>query len=181
METLKGQEVFEQRLAEEGLTLDEARLRLKKDMIASRVANQVTNSVPTRAEHVNARHIIVHTEEEGQQILNQIRAGADFAALAQAYSQDAFTRDRGGDLGYFPRGILTSPEVENAAFSLQPGQVSDLIQSNQGYHIVQVVDRVADMEINAVNLKLLKDNALDQWLKSIEAQAEVERFVPTTP
>lgn len=174
-----GQEEFDQRLADEGLTLEMMRAELKTQMIVSRMAEEVANAVPTEMEHVNARHIVVPTEEEARQILGQIQAGADFAALAEAYSQDAFTREQGGDLGYFPRGILTSPEVEDVAFSLQPGQVSDVVQSSIGYHIVQVVDRVDSMEVSPENLRLLKETAVRKWIDDLWAQAEIQRFIET--
>jgi len=176
-----GQETFDERLANEGLTLEEARAQLKDEMTASRMMEQVVAAVPEHTEQVHARHIVVGTEEEAHQILTQIKTGADFATLARAYSQDVFTRDRGGDLDYFPRGILTSPEVETAAFDLQPGQVSDVIKSELGYHIIQVVDRVSDMEISPENLRQLKDKAAREWIAGLWAAADVERFISATP
>lgn len=172
-----GQGAFDQRLNSEGLTLDEARYQIWRSMMVGKIIDQVTLAVPTRAEHVRARHILVDTEAGAQQLLAQIQAGADFGALAQAYSQDPYTRDRGGDLGYFPRGILTSSEVEDAAFALQPGQVSGVVQSALGYHIIQVVDRAPDMEIDPDNLRLLRDSARDRWVADLWAQAHIERFV----
>ncbi len=172
-----GQEAFDERLEREGLTLEEMRAQLKVQLLASRMAERVVENVPERALHVNARHIVVDSEAEAQRLLEQIRAGADFAALAREYSQDAFTRERGGDLGYFPRGILTSQKVEDVAFELQPGQVSDVIESELGYHIVQVLDRVEDMEVSPENLRMLKDKAARQWLDDLWDEAEVERFV----
>ncbi len=176
-----GQEALDQRLIAEGLTLAELKADLKREMTASQVVEQIVTAVPASAEHVNARHIVVGVEQEARQILTQIQTGADFAALAQAYSQDAFTRDRGGDLGYFPRGVLTSPEVEAVAFDLQPGQVSDVVQSALGFHIVQVLDRVAEMEVSPENLRLLKDKAVREWLDALWAQADIQRYVATTP
>ncbi|MDY0020031.1 MAG: peptidylprolyl isomerase [Anaerolineae bacterium] len=176
-----GQEAFEQNLSTQGLTLEALPGILKAQMITTRMAETIIASVPAKTEHVNARHIVVSTEEEGRQILNQLQAGADFAALAQAYSKDEFTRDRGGDLGYFPQGILLSAEVEDAAFSLQPGQVSDLIQSSLGYHIVQVLDRVPDMEVSADNLRMLQEKAVRDWLEGLRAGADIQRFVTASP
>ncbi len=176
-----GQETFEQNLNAQGLTMEELPGVMKTQMIATRMAESVIASVPAKTEHVNARHIVVSTEEEGRQILNQLQAGADFAALAQLHSKDEFTRDRGGDLGYFPKGILLSSEVEAAAFSLQPGQVSDLIQSSLGYHIVQVLDRVPDMEVSADNLRMLQEKAVRDWLEGLRASADIQRFVTASP
>lgn len=172
-----GQEAFDERLGREGMTLDEMRSQLKVQLLASRMAEKVVSEVPTEMVHVNARHIVVETEEEAQRLREQIEAGADFAALAQEHSKDTFTRERGGDLGYFPRGILISSEVEDAAFSLQPGQVSEVIESELGYHIVQVLDRVEEMEVSPENLRMLKDRAAREWLDNLWAQAEIERYV----
>lgn len=173
-----GQAALDERLMQEGLTLEQMRQDLYQEMTASRMIEHVIAAVPTRAEHINARHILLATQAEAEQVLTQLRAGADFAALAQRYSQDTYTRDRGGDLGYVPRGILTAPEVETAAFSLQSGQISDVIHSSLGYHIVQVVDRVPDQEISAENLRLLRDRFVREWLDGLRQQADIEVFIP---
>jgi parvulin-like peptidyl-prolyl isomerase len=101
--------------------------------------------------------------------------------LARTYSQDTSTRDSGGDLGFFPRGILVAPEVEDAAFALQPGQSSGVVTSALGYHIVQVIERDPARSVNAENLRLLQDRAVQQWIEQLWSQAAVERFVETAP
>ena len=172
-----GQAAFDERLAAEGLTLEEMRANLKVQLLASKLTELVVSQVPTKALHVNARHILVATREEAEQLRTQVQAGADFAALARANSLDSFTREQGGDLGYFPRGVLLSTEVEEAAFRLQPGQVSEVIASDLGYHILQVLDRVEEMEISAENLRDLKDKASRKWLQELRDQAEIETFI----
>ncbi len=176
-----GEEAFGQWLVDQGMSLEDFRKRLRSDTIATRMANRAVESVPTHAEHIHARHILVNTEAEARQILSQLQAGGDFVSLARTYSQDVSTRDTGGDLGFFPRGILTSPEVEAAAFDLQPGQISDVIQSGMGYHIVQVIERVPDMEIDPENLRLLREKASRAWLEELRATANIQRFVSSTP
>lgn len=173
-----GQVALEERLQQEGLSLEQMRQELHQEMTASRMIEHVVAAIPTHAEHINARHILMATQDEADRVLAQLRAGADFAALAQRYSQDTYTRDRGGDLGYVPRGILTAPEVETAAFSLQSGQISDVIHSSLGYHIVQVMDRVPDQEISAENLRLLRDRNVREWLDALRKQADIEIFIP---
>jgi peptidyl-prolyl cis-trans isomerase D len=99
-------------------------------------------------ERVRARHILFDTtgrdeqavRQEAEAVLEQAREGADFEALAREHSDDTGTRDRGGDLDYFPRGQMV-PEFETAAFALAPGQLSDLVRSQFGFHIIQLVDR----------------------------------------
>jgi parvulin-like peptidyl-prolyl isomerase len=157
------------------------RAKLRGDMMATKMATRIAESIPLRAEHVHARHVLLNTEEEARQILSQLQAGADFATLAQTYSQDVSTRDSGGDLGFFPQGVLTSAEVESAAFALQPGQISDVIASPLGYHIVQTVERTADMETAPENLRLMRDQAVRVWLDGLHATANIQRFVAPTP
>jgi parvulin-like peptidyl-prolyl isomerase len=145
------------------------------------MTQRIVEGVPTTAEHVHARHILVDTSSEAERILAQLQAGADFAALARAHSQDTSTRETGGDLGFFPRGILVAPEVEEAAFALQPGQVSGVVSSALGYHLVQVVERDPDRPVSPESLRLLQDRAVQEWIEGLWAQAVVERFVQTTP
>jgi len=176
-----GDEAFEGWLQSEGLSLDEMRVKLHSDMVATKMATQIAESIPSQAEHIHARHILVNTEEEARQILSQLQAGEDFATLARSYSQDISTRDAGGDLGVFPLGVLTSPEVESVAFSLQPGQLSDVIASPLGFHIVQTVERIADMEIAPENLRLMRDQAVQNWLDHLHSTADIQRFVTPAP
>ena len=176
-----GQAAFDERLANEGLTSEEMHAHLRTQLLASRLTEKVVSQVPVKTLHVNARHILVATREEAVQLLTQIQAGADFAALARVNSLDSFTRDQGGDLDYFPRGILLSPEVEEAAFRLQPGQVSAVISSELGYHIIQVLDRVEDRAVSAENLRNLRDKASRQWLDELREQADIQIFVVLEP
>ena len=176
-----GDESFNEWLEKEGMTLDEMRERLRSDMTATQMANQVAESVPTVAKHVHARHILVDTLEEAQRIRNQILAGGDFESLARTYSQDISTRDVGGNLGFFPAGILTSTEVEQAAFALEPGQVSEVITSNLGYHVVQVVSIEPEREIDPESLRLLRDTAVREWLDNLKLSGDVQIFVQYRP
>ncbi|MDF1512508.1 MAG: peptidylprolyl isomerase [Anaerolineae bacterium] len=176
-----GEEAFTEWLEKEGMTLEEMRERLRSDMVATQMANQVAESVPTIAGHVHARHILVDTKEEAEAIRNQILAGGDFEALARTYSQDISTRDVGGNLGFFPIGVLTSTEVEQAAFSLEPGQVSEVISSNLGFHIVQVVAREQEREIDPESLRLLRDKAVREWLDDLKSSGDIQIFILDTP
>jgi parvulin-like peptidyl-prolyl isomerase len=176
-----GDEAFSDWLEKEEMTLEEMRERLRSDMIATQMANQIAESVPSTAKHIHARHILVDSMEEAQSIRNQILAGGDFETLARTYSQDISTRDVGGNLGFFPAGVLTSFEVEQAAFQLEPGQVSEVISSNLGYHIVQVVSSEPNREIDPENLRLLRDKAVREWLDNLKSSGDIEIFILDTP
>jgi peptidyl-prolyl cis-trans isomerase D len=104
----------------------------------------------SQPEQVRASHILLNTEgkdeaavrAKAEDLLAQIKAGADFAALAKANSQDPASASKGGDLDYFGRGRMV-PEFEAVAFSLPVGQLSDLVKTQYGFHIIKVTDKKA--------------------------------------
>ncbi|MCS7282967.1 MAG: peptidylprolyl isomerase [Anaerolineae bacterium] len=171
------QEAFQERLERSGMTLQDLQVQLRAELLRARVLERAQATVPERAEQVHARHILVDTRERAEALLGQIQAGADFAQLARIYSQDESTRDAGGDLGWFPRGILLAPEVEEMAFNLQAGQVGPVVQSQFGFHIVQTLERKQDEPISPEHRQLLQDRAVQRWLESLWNQATIERFV----
>ena len=91
-------------------------------------------------EQVHAMHILMADLATAQQVEKELIEGTDFAALAAKYSTDAGSKAAGGDLGWFERGKMV-PEFEDAAFSLQPGETSEPVQTQYGYHIIRVVER----------------------------------------
>ena len=96
-----GEESFRAKLEERGETYEEAWQKVRSGLIVAAMNQYISEAVPTVTEHIHARHILVDTAEEAERIHAQLEAGADFAALAKAYSQDPNTRETGGDLGFF--------------------------------------------------------------------------------
>lgn len=92
------------------------------------------------AEEINARHILVETEEEARSIIEELDGGADFAELAKEHSTDGSAAN-GGDLGYFQRGQMV-PAFEEAAFALEPGSYTqNPVESQFGWHVIKVEDK----------------------------------------
>ncbi len=172
-----GDAAFQQNLAAMGQTQAEARLSQKAGMLTNAMRDRVIASISNTAEQVHARHILVDSEATAQALLAQIQAGVDFAQLAQQSSQDNLTRDHGGDLDWFPRGWLPAKEVEDAAFALQPGQVSGVVHSAFGYHILQVIERDPARLLTSDQRVQLQRQAMDNWLAGLRAAAHVEIFV----
>ena len=103
-------------------------------------------------EQIRARHILLKADKaadpqkalvvqkEAQALLEKIKTGSDFASLAKKYSQDEATASAGGDVGFFKRGAMVGP-FEQVAFGLQPGEVSDIVETQFGYHIIKLEER----------------------------------------
>lgn len=179
-----------------------------REMVESRV--QVTDAdLKASFEEVKARHILIRPSEEkkrveadykkrnqqlpanldadalarqrAEQLLAQLRKGADFAKLASQFSDDKGSAKQGGDLGWFKRGTMV-PEFEQVAFALKPGQLSEIVKTNYGYHIIQVTDRrsrmPADFDKNkekyrAQELQNRKARAWPAYLEELRKQAQI--------
>jgi parvulin-like peptidyl-prolyl isomerase len=125
---------------------------------------------------------LLNTKAEADAVLAQLRAGADFAVLAQRYSKDTITSAGGGDLGWFPRGGLFDAALEKAAFDLQPGQISGVVQSDLGggqlvYHIVQVIERDPARALSDDALLTARRMAFQRWLDDLKVATKIERAV----
>jgi peptidyl-prolyl cis-trans isomerase D len=125
----------------------------------------------TTPEQVKASHILLKTEgkddaavkKQAEELLAKVKGGADFADLATKFSEDEGSRAKGGDLGFFPQGQMV-PEFDKVAFSLPPGQISDLVKSQFGYHIIKVIEK-----------KPASKRTLDEVRAQIEDQLKTQR------
>jgi hypothetical protein len=170
-----GEESYRRWLEENHFTATTFQQALINEMLAAKMIEEILSTVSTTELHANARHILVATQAEAEALRQEIVAGADFAELAVLYSMDLSTRPAGGDLGWFTRGTLTMPSVEEIVFQLQPGEISDVIASELGFHIVQLVgleDRLLSYE--ALSRKQLQ--SVENWLDEKWEQAEIEIF-----
>jgi parvulin-like peptidyl-prolyl isomerase len=158
-------------------TADEFRAALAADLLRARMAEQATAALPTTAEQVHARAVLVTAEDTAQTVLAELQAGADFATVALNYSRDLSSRAAGGDLGWFPRGVLTVPEVEEAAFALQPGETSGIVASSLGFHIVQTIERDPARSLSPAAQQTLRAAAFTAWLDEQVAAAAIEPLV----
>jgi peptidyl-prolyl cis-trans isomerase D len=132
------------------ILLDRDQARLKISVPPSDIQRYYNDNIQQyqSQEQVKASHILLKTEgkdeaavrKQAEEVLKEVKSGGDFAALAKKYSEDEGSKANGGDLDYFARGRMV-PEFENVAFTLQPGQVSDLVKSQFGFHIIKVIDK----------------------------------------
>jgi peptidyl-prolyl cis-trans isomerase D len=132
------------------LLIDRDQIRAKTIVTPGEIQQFYNDNIQdySSPEQIRASHILLKTEgkdeaavrTQAEELLKQVKSGADFAALATKFSEDEGSKANGGDLDYFSRGRMV-PEFENAAFALEPGQVSDLVKSQFGFHIIKVADK----------------------------------------
>ena len=135
-------------------------------------------------EEVHARHVLVNTEEEAQAAIDRLDAGEDFATVAQELSIGPSGPD-GGDLGFFKKEDMV-PEFSDAAFALQPGEISGPVQSPFGWHVIRVEERrqaeAPPLEQVAGQLSnQIAQEIVGQRIEDLRADAEIEMLLPEPP
>jgi hypothetical protein len=152
---------------------DYERLIVRPALARQKITEILEGEVPARAEQVHAAHILVATEDAARAALDRINGGEDFGAVAREVSTDTATAGSGGDLGWFPRSVMVEPFTE-AAFALQPGEISGLVQTEFGWHIIKVLEREDDRPLTLSTLQSLKGQAFTKWLQDRRDEADVE-------
>jgi len=175
-----GREKLLASIAADKMSEAEWRAGVRNALVTNKIRDVVTRGVPTATEMVHARHILVTDLNTANTIAAQLKAGSDFAKLAAQYSLDLTTKTNGGDLGWFPRGQLLQKSVEDAAFVLQPSQISGPIQSDLGFHIIQVTERAKDRPIDPQTRAQLQEAVFEAWVASLVKQANIVRY-PAQP
>lgn len=180
-----GEGAFEAWLASNQWTEAQFREALAFEMLTERLAALVTADVPDATEQVRARYIQVDDPQLANSLREQIVEGADFAELARQHSLDRATGEVGGDLGYFPEGSLLVPEIEQAAFTLEPGEVSEVIAgtladgSQTTYYLVQTVEVDPARPLSPNLRAALLQERFEAWLAEEWSSAEIIRFLET--
>jgi peptidyl-prolyl cis-trans isomerase C len=173
---LGGNEAMGAWLAASGYSLEGFKSALTEEMLAAKMIDQIVAEAPEVSLQVHARHILVASGEEAQRIRDLLLSGEDFADLARQYSLDTSTRPAGGDLSWFPRGYLLIPEVEEAAFSLQPGEISEVVTSTLGFHIIQTLE-VMERELKPEPYRQLREQMVEAWLSAHRQAGEIQIFI----
>lgn len=158
-----------------GLTEQEYRDIVAVALLREKLRQVLADKVPTTAEQVHIRRILLDSEEEANKVLEELKAGADFAELARKYSKDEVTKDDGGDMGWFPRGVLEKT-VEDIAFALQVGRFSEVLKTSEGYEIIKVEAHEMERELDPAYLAQRKAAALDNWLAKARNSDRVENL-----
>ncbi|MCA9882935.1 MAG: peptidylprolyl isomerase [Anaerolineae bacterium] len=147
----------------------------RKALLAQRVRDAVLAPLNGDIVQVHARHIVVRTEQQANDILARLENGEAFETLAQELSIDVTTKDRGGDLGWFTANELMDERLSDVAFGLEPGQIAGPIPTLIGYHVIQVIER-AERPVEPERLPLLMENVFMSWLDGQFRAAIIERY-----
>jgi len=165
------------RSAVKGFSEDDYRDWVTQSILREQLGEALAAEVPTADEHVHAYHILVEDEETAAEVLEKLEAGGDFAELVAQYSKDEDTVDKGGEIGWLAKDqVGTLPvKVVEAAFGLQPGEFSEVIDSYLGYHVVTIDERQADYPLDEATLESRQALAFDKWLAQAREAATIER------
>ena len=171
------------RVLMEAMLTDTAKAAVTDDAM-HKVYDEAVKQMPSE-EEVHARHILVASEDEAKAIEDQLKKGADFAALAKEKSKDPGAAD-GGDLGYFTKDQMV-PEFADAAFKLDKGQISDPVHTQFGWHIIKVEDKRTKPtptfdQVKSQLSNYVEHRAQAEMVDNLRKSATIERLdKPTAP
>jgi len=168
-----------------GVTEATIRSAYENQLLREKLLDVITADTPPTEEQVWARHILVADKGKAATVMALLNDGSDFGKLAQEFSTDTGSGAKGGDLGWFGKGAMVA-EFENAAFSMKVGEISEPIQSQFGYHIIQVLGH-DNIPLNASQYEEKRQTAFTEWLTKTREAADITIFdvwkerVPTAP
>lgn len=190
------EEQFNAALQQYGMTIDDLKSQLEMQVEIRKILLPKTNVTDeqiqkyfnenkqqfNKGEEVEASHILVATEKEANEVIQQLKNGADFATLAKEKSTDPGSKDKGGALGYFGKGAM-DPAFEQASFKLKVGETTQKpVKSSFGYHVIKVTGhkeaQTATLEKEKDNIKkTLQDQAIQsmsaQWMSDLRSKAKI--------
>ncbi|MUG44065.1 peptidylprolyl isomerase [Paenibacillus woosongensis] len=188
-------EMLEQMLQQYGMTMDDLKQDSEMNVMITKLLEDKTNVTEDEVkqtfetykesfntpEQVRASIILVETEDEANEVIQQLKDGKDFAELAKDKSLDTFTKDSGGDTGFFERGQV-EPAVEEAAFKLKQDEVSGAVKTDEGYKVIKLTDRKeakeGTLEENKEEIRkgLVAQQVQElfgDWYSELESQAKI--------
>ncbi len=152
-----------------GYTQESFQQAFGRAIAAAWMRDQIIFDVSSTAEQVHARQILLYNSNDAENVYDQLQSGTDFATLAAQYDPMA-----SGDLGWFPRGYLTVPELDGPIFLLQPGEYTQIIETILGFHIVQIIDRDPQRPLSPGAFQTLQVQTVENWLMERRSQSDIQ-------
>lgn len=157
-----------------GINVNEQNLRkyMHNYLLGQKVREEVIKDIPREQEQVWVRHILVQTQPEALIALNRLNQGEDWAVVVADVSIDTSNKDNGGDLGWFPRGRMV-PSFEDVAFKLKPGEISDPVESDYGWHVIQMIGK-ATLPLSDDEFAGAQEIEYENWLQNLRDSADIK-------
>ena len=173
VEALGGEMEFENWLLENAYTQQSFDKVLVSAIKGAWMRDRILEDVPVSAEQVHARQILLYNSDQADQVLSELNSGREFATLLAVY--EPVTQ---GELGWFPKGYLPHPAIEEAAFDLQPGEYSQVIETSVGFHIIQVMERESDRPLSPEARLVWQERALQDWVAMQREESNIVILIP---
>ena len=161
-------------LAEYDLSKEDIEKLIYNQLLTDKVFDKITEDLVPEQEQVWARHILVEDIDTADEVLAKLDEGEDWTDLAAEYSQDTSNKDSGGDLGWFSKGDMVG-EFEESAFSLDIGEISEPVETEFGYHIIQVLGHEV-RSLSASEFLSYRQKVYTEWLDSLNTEETVQKF-----
>jgi foldase protein PrsA len=136
--------------------------------------------IATETKQVHLYDILVGNEGNATEVLNRLQNGEDFATVAQELSTDEASKPYGGDLGWLPRGILSyyiDPQLDQYAFSLEVGNISEPIKTTKGYYVIKVSEIEENRPVDDQYREILAASELDKWLNELMGASNIKDYL----
>jgi foldase protein PrsA len=186
---------FNEFLKGQSMDLDYFKQSVKKELTVNKLTDKLAGNIAVTDEEVNAyydthqnefmsvkaSHILLDTKEEAEKMLVRVKAGENFGELAKQNSKDPSAKENSGDLDYFRHGDMVEP-FEKAAFALKPGEISEIVQTDFGFHIIKVEDSKLDKfedvkeQLKGSMLSDKKSGEYEKQLEEMRKNAKIEKF-----
>lgn len=190
------EEKFNEFLKGQSMDLEYFKQSVKKELTISKLTDKLTGNLAVTDEEVRvyydthqneflsvkASHILLDTKEEAEKILARVKAGENFNELAKQNSKDPSAKENSGDLDYFRHGDMVEP-FEKAAFALKPGEISEIVQTDFGFHIIKVEDSKLDKyedvkeQLKGSMMNDKKSGEYEKLLEEMRKNAKIEKFI----
>jgi parvulin-like peptidyl-prolyl isomerase len=153
------------------MSKDQYETIFETELLRKKLYDAVTADTALEQDQVWARHILVSTEVEATVIIERLNNGEEFGELAAELSLDTGSGANGGDLGWFGTGQMVAP-FEEAVFELEVGEISEPVQSDFGWHVIQLIDRTT-LPMTASQYEQARQAAFDEFLTGLREESEV--------